>query len=236
MTPLLPRIHTWPYSLSMDECPLCSKAIPEGQKIQVTAKGACSVCGLDLNADTRSIEYEQTDQEKARLAEIRRLQRIAYGPTLQSAQLTKTKGLLALTILICIFVYLYIDKQNKETAPRNRIEVTYRAFNLMFGPGSGLADDEKLEEFKYWRMSPVRWKGTVNYINLGPEDDLYVTLNHVSRLPSSNVLVHFSERWRDQLADLKVGHFLRYTGRISEFDRGTSFITLKQGKIIGDPR
>ena len=89
------------------------------------------MCGLDLNADTRSIEYEQTDQEKARLAEIRRLQRIAYGPTLQSAQLTKTKGLLALTILICIFVYLYIDKQNKETAPRNRIEVTYRAFNLM---------------------------------------------------------------------------------------------------------
>ncbi len=220
----------------MNECPVCSKDIPEGEKIKITAIGGCSVCGLVLTAETRPVEYAQTDAERARLSEIRRLQNIAHGPPLRSTQLTKTKGLLALTILICILVYLYIDQQHKETSQLNRIEVTYRAFNLLFGPGSTLSEDEKVEEFKYWRMSPVRWKGTITYVNLGSEDDLYVTLSHASRLPSSDVLIRFAERWRNQLADLKVGQSLRYTGRISEYDRGTSFITLKRGAIIGDPR
>ena len=221
----------------MNECPVCSKDIPDGEKIQITTMGECSVCGLNLVTDTRSIEYEQTDGERTRLAEVRRLQKIAHGPPSQSTQLTKTKGLMALLILICLSVYIYIwDKQQKETKQHTRIEVTYRAFNIMFGPGSDLSNEEKVQEFKYWRMSPIRWKGTITYVNLGSEKDLYVTLSHASRLPSSDVLIRFEERWRDQLADLKVGQFLRYTGRISEFDQGTSFIALKQGAIIGEPR
>jgi hypothetical protein len=109
--------------------------------------------------------------------------------------------------------------------------VTYRAFNQLFGPSSGLSLDEKVQEFKYWRMAPVSWRGTVSYVNVGEENDLYVTVDHASRIPSSSVLVRFEDKWRSQLEDLRVGQTLRYTGRISEFDQGTSFIALKKGTI-----
>lgn len=221
----------------MSECPVCAKDIPDGEKVQITRSGSCSVCGLDLTADTRAVEYEQTSEERARLAELQRLHKIAYGPQTEAAKMTKVKGFLSLLIIVCILVYVYIWDQNKKAARQpNRIEVTYRAFNVLFGPSSRLTDEEKLEEFKFWRMSPVTWKGTVTYVNLGAEDDLYVTVSTKTRVPSSDVLIRFDEQWRDRLSDLKVGNVLRFTGRISEFDRGTSFITLKQGAILGEPR
>jgi hypothetical protein len=221
----------------MSTCPICIKEIPDGGTVKVTSKGGCSVCGLDLTADARSVEYVQTTEERARLAELQRLHRIAYGPQSQSAKMTKVKGFLALTIIACILVYVYIWDQNKKKSNQaNRIEVTYRSFNLLFGPSSDLSDDEKLQEFKHWRMSPVTWKGEITYVNLGQDDDLYVTVRYRSRHPSSDVLIRFEEDWRDRLEALKVGQALRYRGRISEFDRGTSFITLKQGSIVGEPR
>lgn len=221
----------------MDECPVCSKDVPDRDAVAITAAGACSVCGLAFTTDTRATEYEMSEDERARLAEIRRLQRIAHGPEPKSAQMTRMKGLLALLIIIFILVYVYIsNKQRQETAQLNRIEVTYRGFNVLFGPGSPLTDDEKLEEFKYWRNSPVRWNGTVTYVNLGAEDDLYVTVTRPSRHPVSDVLVRFPETWRDRLEGLKAGQTIRFSGRISEYDRGTSFITIRQGALIGDPR
>jgi preprotein translocase subunit SecG len=111
------------------------------------------------------MEYEKSDGEKARIAEVKRLQSIAYGSQPQSNQMTKMKGLLALMIIVCILVYTYIwNKHNSETKQSSRIEVTYRAFNQLFGPSSSLSGSEKLEEFKYWRMAPVRWKGTISYV------------------------------------------------------------------------
>ncbi len=221
----------------MNECPVCSKDIPVGERIKVTAEGGCSVCGLDLVADAQVTEFEQTTEERARIAEVKRLHRIASGARPQTVQMNRAKGLLALLIIVCILVYTYTwDRQRKEAKQANRIEVSYRSFNVLFGPGSRLADSEKLEEFKHWRMSPVSWKGKITYLNLGAEPDLYVTVSHASRLPSSDVLIRFEEVWRDRLSELKVGQYLRYSGRISEFDRGTSFITLKRGSIIGEPQ
>jgi preprotein translocase subunit SecG len=217
----------------MSECPVCAKEIPEGDSVRITATGSCSICALDFTADTRSIEYEKTDAEKGRLAEVKRLQSIALGSHPKSTQMTKMKGLLALMIIVCILVYTYIwDKHNSETKQSSRIEVTYRAFNQLFGPSSSLSGDEKLEEFKYWRMAPVRWKGTISYVNIGPDDELYTTVSHPARIASSNVLIRFEDHWREQLEGLRVGQTLFYGGRISEYDRGTSFITLKQGAII----
>jgi len=225
------------YSSGMSECPLCDKSVPDGEKVTVTEGGRCSVCGLDLTPDSRPTEYEQTKEERARMAELQRLHRIAYGPQSQSVKMTKVKGFLALTIIVCILVYAYAwNQHSKRNQSSNRIEVTYRTFNIMFGPSSPLSDDEKLEEFKYWRMSPVAWKGKVTYVNLGKGDDLYVTVKQASRLSSSDVLIRFEEKWRDSLEDLKVGQALRYRGKVAEFDRGTSFITLKEGAMIGEPR
>jgi len=141
--------------------------------------------------------------------------------------------MLALLIIVSLLTYSYIaNKQRKASSQPSRIEVTYRAFNQLFGPSSGLSLDEKVEEFKYWRMSPVSWRGTVSYVNVGEENDLYVTVDHPSRIPSSSVLVRFADKWRSQLENLEVGQMLRYTGRISEFDKGTSFIALKKGTIL----
>ena len=140
--------------------------------------------------------------------------------------------MLALLIIAALLAYSYIaDRQRKASTQPSRIEVTYRAFNQLFGPSSGLSLDEKVQEFKYWRMAPVSWRGTVSYVNVGEENDLYVTVDHASRIPSSSVLVRFEDKWRSQLEDLRVGQTLRYTGRISEFDQGTSFIALKKGTI-----
>ncbi len=221
----------------MDECPVCKKEIPERDALTLTSSGTCGVCGLTLMAATPAIAHERTSQEVAREAEIKRLQRIAFGPQTKSAQMTKMKGFLALLIMTCLLVYGYVwDRARKQTQEKNHIEVTFRAFNVMFGPGSDLSDEEKLEEFKYWRSSPITWKGTITYVNLGAENDLYVTVRHSSRLPASDVLIRFDEAWRDRLAELKVGQALRYRGRISEFDRGASFVTVRKGTIICEPK
>ena len=191
------------------------------------------MCGLDFVTDARHLEYEQTESEKRRQAEVKRLQSIAGGSEPRSSQMTRMKGMLALLIIAALLAYSYIaDRQRKASTQPSRIEVTYRAFNQLFGPSSGLSLDEKVEEFKYWRMAPVSWRGTVTYVNVGAEKDLYVTVNHPSRIPSSSVLVRFEDKWRSQLEDLKVGQTLRYAGRISEFDQGTSFIALKKGTIL----
>lgn len=215
----------------MPECSICSKQIAD-DRITVTREGSCGVCGLDLVTDARNIEYEQTESEKRRLAEVKRLQSIAQGSQSRSSQMTKMKGMLALLIIVSLLTYSYIaDRQRKEARQPSRIEITYRAFNQLFGPSSALSLEEKIEEFKYWRMAPVSWRGTVSYINVGSEDDLYVTVDHPSRIPASSVLIRFDDKWRDQIAALKVGQTLRYTGRISEFDQGTSLIALKEGTI-----
>jgi hypothetical protein len=215
----------------MPECPVCAKQILDDQ-ITVTRAGSCGVCGLDFVTDARHVEYEQTEPEKRRQAEVRRLQSIAGGSEPRSSQMTRMKGMLALLIIVCLLAYSYIaNRQPKASSQPSRIEVTYRAFNQLFGPSSGLSLDEKVQEFKYWRMAPVSWRGTVSYVNVGEENDLYVTVDHASRIPSSSVLVRFEDKWRSQLEDLRVGQTLRYTGRISEFDQGTSFIALKKGTI-----
>jgi len=221
----------------MTNCPVCQKQIPETEHPTVSDNGACGVCGLSLTTERRATEYEQTDEERAKLAEIKRLHKIAYGPAPKSTQMTKMKGLLATLIIVLILVYAYIaDQKHKESTQLNRIAVTYRTFNVLFGPSSSLSEEEKVEEFKHWRMSPVTWKGVITYVNTGQDGDLYLAVEHPTRHPSSNVLVRFEENWRDRLGELKVGQTIRYTGRISDFDRGTSFIALKQGGIIGEPR
>jgi hypothetical protein len=103
----LPERSSRTYSLTCANVQFAQE-IPEADSVKVTASGSCNICDLDFTADTRSIEYLQSDAEKARMAETLRLQKIAFGPASGSNQMTKMKGLLALMIIVCILVYSYI--------------------------------------------------------------------------------------------------------------------------------
>jgi hypothetical protein len=175
-----------------------------------------------------------TDAERARLAEVRRLQKIAYGGPTRADRMVRIKGLLALLVIVCLLAYAYVwhrTSRSPETARQTASEITYLAFNVLFGPQSPLDEAEKLEEFRNYRTARVRWRGTVAYVNLGTGDDLYVKVRHDARLPSSEVLLRIPEERRDQATALQAGQVVSYGGRIAEYDRGAGFIALDDGII-----
>lgn len=244
----------------MTTCPICSDTLPDDAEIRADTQGHCMICGRRLKADTTmsaassrapgesasqppperynpptspAVVYELSDSERRRVSEMRRLQEIAYGGTPKSMQQTKIKGLLALMIIVCILVYAYIwDRHNRaQRQTTHRTAVTFRTFNTLFGPPSPLTAEEKTHEFRHFRSAPVRWKGTVTYVNLGRDEDLYIVVRHPTDRAASDVLVRFEEARRAQLEALTIGQTIRYSGRLSEFDKGTGFILLRQGEV-----
>lgn len=230
----------------MKSCPICRDELPDETVLQVDDLGHCVVCGRRFEAKTDlpetassttvsqpAVEYELTEAERRRMDEVRRLRAIAYGPPSKALQATKLKGFLALMIIACILVYAYIwDRHRKsQQITSSRDQVTYRAFNALFGPSSPLNTEEKTDEFRHFRSTKVRWKGVVSYVNKGTDEELYVILRHPLSLAASDVLVRFGESHRSAVEELKVGQAIRYTGQVSEFDHGTGFITVREGQL-----
>ncbi len=229
----------------MKSCPICQDELPDETIVQADDLGHCVVCGRKLEARSATptetataavqpaIEYELTESERRRMEEVRRLRSIAYGPPSKTLQATKLKGFLALMIIICILVYAYIWDRHRRTqqAVSSRDQVTYLTFNALFGPSSPLNPEEKIDQFRHFRSLKVRWKGVISYVNKGKAKDLYIILRHPLSLAASDVLLRFSEEHRHQVESLKVGESVRYTGQVSEFDRGTGFITVREGQL-----
>ena len=229
----------------MKSCPICHDEIPDQTTVQVDDLGHCVVCGrrFELRNETPSeptatatqpaIEFELSASEHRRMDEVRRLRSIAYGPPSRTIQATKMKGLLALMIIVCLLVYAYIwDRHRRSQQPvSSRDQVTHRAFNALFGPSSSLSPDEKIDEFRHFRSMKVRWKGVVSYVNEGVEEDLYIILRHPLSPSASDVLLRFNETHRGEVEGLKVGESVRYTGLVTEFDRGTGFSTVREGQL-----
>ena len=229
----------------MKSCPICHDALPDETALQVDDLGHCVICGRRFEVLTETptesttivtqpaIEYELTESEHRRMDEVRRLRSIAYGPPSNTIQTTKLKGLLALMIIVCILVYTYIWDRHRRSQQvvSSRDQVTYRAFNALFGPASPLNNEEKLDEFRHFRSIKVRWKGVISYINQGKEEDLYIILRHPLSRAASDVLLRFDETHRNLVETLKVGETVRYTGQITEFDRRTGFISVRNGQL-----
>lgn len=208
----------------MRSCPHCSEQI-------LDTADECRHCGRAL--EPTLAQTEPGPQDLAKLAEIRRLQRIAGGQPTRQDSLRQAKGWMALLIIVVILVYAYVWKQGRSAEFADRSTITYRTFNASFGQQSPLTETTKAEEFENYKDLQVVWEGTVAYVNRGTGRELYVSVRHRSDSPTSDVLVRIPESRRGMLNDLPEGVRIRYSGHLRDYGAdGTGFITLYDGRIL----
>ena len=215
----------------MKKCPFCAEEIQD-EAVK------CRFCGEFLDGDLPAaapVETLAPRSDPGKLAEIRRLQRIASGRPTRQDSLRKTKGILYLVIIAAILVYSWQWRRMHEAKQASRpdsAEITYEAFNALFGPDASLPAESKAVQFANYRGKTVAWSGDVVYINRGENADPYISVRHRATTRTSDVLLHFNRETRDQLQGVKVGNRIKYTGRIFDYGKTSGFITLKDGILI----
>jgi len=224
----------------MLECPNCGRSIPDDAATCPHCEGGARQEG---KPPVRILD-DPSETERQKLAEIRRLQRIASGRPTRADSMRRAKGILCLIIIAGIIFYSYQWQQAHRArlaGPVSTSSLSYRAFNALFGPESALGLSEKEEEFAAFKGLEVVWQGEVAYINRGKGQNLYMTVRNRETTRTSDVLVRFSEADRGQLEDLRVGARVTYAGRIRDYGPQTAFFTLTGGRLVpgrpvGGPR
>lgn len=198
----------------------------------------CRFCGefLDQSLSAVPAQFETTPEEQRKWAEIRRLQRIASGPPPRVDTMRKAKGLMALGMIIGILFYAYTWKKTHAEANQLRTvpsNITFEELNALCGPASPLPISVRQNIFNRYRSKRVIWHGKLLYINQGLGDELFITIANSATIEAAGIQLNFSESNRSQLADLRLGQIITYSGKITEYDENAQFFTLFHGKIQG---
>ncbi len=102
-----------------------------------------------------------------------------------------------------------------KSLPENYLNISFEAFDDMFGPNSRMSNDEKKEIWKNkFRGKYVKWKGKVKYMGVSMYDWNKIGIIHNDGEGKANVQLKVDWTMKDKVRALKLGYIITYTGKL----------------------
>ena len=212
----------------MITCPHCTESVQDDAT-------ACTACGGSLAEAAAPDRLAAPPLDPKKMAEIRRLQRIASGRPTRADSTRKAKGILYLAIILAILVYTWTWKRSHQArtgTPSVESIISFDVFNAAFGPRSPMDPELKKRELERYLGRRVEWTGTAVYVNQDAESAGYMNVRHLTNSPLQDAVVYFSKKRRDQLREVRSGQWVRYAARIHAYDDKNGFVVLKDGDLL----
>ena len=197
----------------------------------------CRFCGEFLDSTLAEFKESQSQAIPAsRLAEIRRLQRIASGRPTKADRSRKSRGLMYLAIISLILFYSWHWRRSEQnTSPESasiRSEISLEAFTTIFGSESPLSQTLKAEEFRNFKGKLVTWTGSVVYLNNGEGAKPFITIRQSTTAGVTSVTVNLKKSASSGMDSLRIGEEITFSGKIIDYGYQSEFITLTNGTIL----